>query len=67
MKKTFRKIVLTGLMTMLGVLPTVAADGIGLTFTRTGTEAADVAVSVVDGGGGCHCRCYSCGAQQSGV
>lgn len=51
MNKTFRKICLAGLMSLAGVLPTLAADGVGLTFSRTGTDAADVTVNVIDGEG----------------
>lgn len=38
-------------MALASVLPTFAADGVGLTFTRTGTDAADVVVNVVDAEG----------------
>lgn len=51
MKKTFRKICLSGLMGLAGMMPTLAADGVGLTFSRTGTTASDVVVNVVDGEG----------------
>ena len=51
MKKTFRKFCLAGLMALTGVQPSLSADGVGLTFTRTGTDAADVVVNVVDSEG----------------
>ncbi len=51
MKNTFRKFCLAGLMALTGVQPSLSADGVGLTFTRTGTDAADVVVNVVDSEG----------------
>lgn len=51
MKKTFRKFCLAGLMALTAVQPSLSADGVGLTFTRTGTDAADVVVNVVDSEG----------------
>ena len=51
MKKTFRKFCLAGLMALTAVQPSLSADGVGLTFTRTGTDAADVVVNVLDSEG----------------
>ena len=51
MKTIFRQLLSLCLALTAGVLPTQAADGVKLTFSRTGTEAESVTINVADSAG----------------